>query len=397
MDTGPRRNLAAPDDESLQKLVLALYAAAVEGADMGGATAATIQAIGGHCGLLQLLDVKTPGLPQSEVVAVHNHDPVISSAYASHWVHHDPWVPIGLAHFEAVVEVDRLLPFDAFRRTPFYNEVGNRLDAAHCVLLPYDFGQNLVGGLGVQRSQRQGPFTDADLRRAAWLQPHLRRALAVRARLGAPGSLPLGSQRPGQNPHPPRAALAGGPGAQGAEAVVEALRQPSATLDGSGRLVVANPPLRRLLARGDGIMLDASGRIVLADREADRDFAGAVTAGVAGPSRTGADLAARRPSGAPPLLLSLTPLRGPGALLQVTAPEPPASLPPIAQRYRRMFRLTEAEASVAVLLAAGLPPAEVAAKRGVSLHTVRFQIRSMVDKTGVASLRALVALLSRSA
>lgn len=387
--TAPRGPSAEPtDDEGLPKLALALYASAVEGADMGRATAAAIQAMGGHSGLLQLLDVRVPGAPIAEVVAAHNHDPVIIADYASHWVHHDPWVPIGLAHLEDVVEVDRLLPFEAFRRTAFYNEIGARLDAAHCLLLPYDFGEGLVGGLGVQRSQRQGPFTASDLRRAAWLQPHLRRALAVRARLGAPGA-PAATA--------PRAALASGPTAPGADAVVEALRQPSAMLDGSGRLVVANLPMRAMLARGDGITLDATGRILLADREADREFAAAVAACVAGPARSGADLAARRPSEAPPLLLSLTPLRGPGGLLQVTAPEPAGPLSPVADRYRRMFRLTKAEAALASLLASGMTPAEAATHRGVSLHTVRVQIRHMLEKTEATSLRALVALLSRSA
>lgn len=60
---------------------------------------------------------------------------------------------------------------------------------------------------------------------------------------------------------------------------------------------------------------------------------------------------------------------------------------------RDTYRLTDAEASVAVLLAGGSNPEEIAQARAVSLATVRSQIKSVKQKTGVRDLTHLVRLI----
>ncbi|MGY6707793.1 MAG: alpha/beta fold hydrolase [Rhizobiaceae bacterium] len=57
------------------------------------------------------------------------------------------------------------------------------------------------------------------------------------------------------------------------------------------------------------------------------------------------------------------------------------------------FGLTEAETAVAEGLAEGLTPAELAERRGVSILTVRVQIRSLLAKTGAAGQTDLMRLL----
>ena len=61
----------------------------------------------------------------------------------------------------------------------------------------------------------------------------------------------------------------------------------------------------------------------------------------------------------------------------------------------RAFGLTQAEAATAVALADGLDFAEVAARRGIGLETVRSQAKSIGVKTGARKRGALVALLHR--
>lgn len=61
--------------------------------------------------------------------------------------------------------------------------------------------------------------------------------------------------------------------------------------------------------------------------------------------------------------------------------------------FRSAYGLTHAEARVAVLLASGLRLPDVAAERGVSVDTVRTQIKLIKNKTSVRDIPALVRLL----
>jgi DNA-binding CsgD family transcriptional regulator len=63
---------------------------------------------------------------------------------------------------------------------------------------------------------------------------------------------------------------------------------------------------------------------------------------------------------------------------------------------RALYDLTSAETEVVVLLAEGLPPADIAERRTVSLDTVRNQIRSLLMKTNTTRLGGLIALLART-
>lgn len=72
-------------------------------------------------------------------------------------------------------------------------------------------------------------------------------------------------------------------------------------------------------------------------------------------------------TGQPMLLLALTPCR-------------PACNP--VGRIAHAWKLPAAEAEVLVLLGRGLTPQEIAAERGVSLHTVRAQVKSLLARTG---------------
>jgi DNA-binding CsgD family transcriptional regulator len=57
------------------------------------------------------------------------------------------------------------------------------------------------------------------------------------------------------------------------------------------------------------------------------------------------------------------------------------------------FALTPAETEVALALCDGLPRTQIAAQRGVSLETLRTQIRSIYSKTGCSRESELVLML----
>lgn len=69
---------------------------------------------------------------------------------------------------------------------------------------------------------------------------------------------------------------------------------------------------------------------------------------------------------------------------------------PLALRqFSRRFRLTPAEQRVVAQLMAGLAPCKVAQANSVAEATIRTQIKSVLAKTGIASIRDLILTLSR--
>ena len=66
-----------------------------------------------------------------------------------------------------------------------------------------------------------------------------------------------------------------------------------------------------------------------------------------------------------------------------------------AEAFGRQYKLTSAEARVLKHLSVGRRPAEIARHHGVALSTVRTQIGCMREKTGAASIGALVSELAR--
>ena len=73
--------------------------------------------------------------------------------------------------------------------------------------------------------------------------------------------------------------------------------------------------------------------------------------------------------------------------------DPEARLAPQAPVLRQVFGLTGAEATVATALASGREAKEIAHMRGVSLGTLRNQLKTIYAKTGARRQAELVALL----
>jgi DNA-binding CsgD family transcriptional regulator len=65
----------------------------------------------------------------------------------------------------------------------------------------------------------------------------------------------------------------------------------------------------------------------------------------------------------------------------------------LATELRRRFSFTRSEANVALLIADGLPYAEVAGRLGISYHTVHTHVNAIHAKARVSSNVRLVALI----
>ncbi|EGP46012.1 helix-turn-helix transcriptional regulator [Achromobacter insuavis] len=202
------------------------------------------------------------------------------------------------------------------------------------------------------------------------LYPHVSRALRLRARVGHLET---------------RLAIA--------ESVLDGIGTPLLILDECRRLVMANRAAETLMAAEPALRI-VDGRLAVRHCASDAEWRAACLAG---------GLLLRKRGGAP-LPLALTPVPegsrlaglAPGRLTLISGAE--LAAPAARARRLRLFHgLTQAEAELALLLCRdGLSPRECAEARGVTLGTVRFQLKAIYAKTGVTRAAQLSALVLRA-
>lgn len=279
-------------------------------------------------------------------------------------------------------------------RDPFYQEFllpqGGRYTACAKLLEDEDMAVLLL----MQRGQGQPPLADEDIALFDRLRRHL--ASAVRLQLERLGRLTEV--------------------VCGASPILDRLRQALMITDAQMRIVYRNPAAQRLLARANAFS-ERNGHLVCRNREDESRLRTAVFALAAGaiavPHENPASAVVRIVGNGfvHPVMVVATSLQPTDVTLTRASPADatPAHdgsglaillLHETAQRRQidpavigEVFQLTPAEAEVATGLAEGLSIEEIAAARGVTLETVRAQIRSVYGKTDVRSRADLVRML----
>jgi len=228
-----------------------------------------------------------------------------------------------------------------------------------------------VMGISFQRSWKQGPFEDADLRRLNRLKPHLKAAMSFSRTIADNADL----QR------------------------IEGLEQAGVAafvLDHDGQVCALNSLAEAELSRAVTVRRR---RLVATDPAAEAELARLI-AHAAGATRRAeaADLTPVRltlPTGETQLAQAM-PLRdsarpfGSGRVILVLGGGAPAGV--AADLLATAFRLTPAEARVAHHLTRGLDVDEIAVACGISLGAVRFHLKAILPKAGVRRQSAFVAL-----
>lgn len=266
--------------------------------------------------------------------------------------------------------VSELLKFDEFLNSTFYNEYFRRMgdDTVHCVGALFDVG-GALGTIGLHRGLGNATeFTATEVAKLDPLVPHLARAMEVRRQVGVAAR---------------RAALA--------EAALDKSQDAILILDAEGEPFFANGAAHALLASGDGVALRRGG-FGFASEPAQRRFVRAVAEACGRRGANGAVLAVPRPRGAP-LRVLVTPLSaGETTRALVVISDPDAQDSGLPAKLAGLYGLTEAAAEVTAALGRGRSPAEIAAARGVSLATVRTQVRQALERTEARSIAELAAL-----
>ena len=272
-----------------------------------------------------------------------------------------------------VIEVEDFLPHEQLVRSDYYPVM-----AAAGV----SYGTCIVPCLSMRRYELIAMWRGGERPRLepeqhellAMLFPHIQTALKIHATLG------IAEER-----------------ARNAEAILDASATASLLLNASGRLLYMNEAAQRLAAAGDGFN-EREGRIIPTHFARRTDFDKLVTAAARDWEHPGGAMTLPRGGGKCPLQLLVTPFRTEDSkptsrvLVLATDPEQATRFPDTM--LRQLYGLTGAETEIANGLLTGFSLEEIAALRGVSVITVRSQMKALFGKTGTRRQMDLLRLLS---
>lgn len=229
-----------------------------------------------------------------------------------------------------------------------------------------------IGVFDVQRKRSSGPLTVGDLAFLDGLRPHLGRSALMAARLELDR-------------------------ARSTVGMLETLGLPAAILGENGKVLAAN---RLLETVHDQVVIGPFDRLIFKCDRLDKIYTDAIRRmQEPDPVGRGMSFPIRETERAAPAICHLLPIRGSArdiftrasALLVVTALKDGAA--PNGDILSGLFDLTPAEARVARGIAMGQTLAAIAARGGVSLATIRTQLKAVMGKTGTARQAELAALL----
>jgi DNA-binding CsgD family transcriptional regulator/PAS domain-containing protein len=171
-----------------------------------------------------------------------------------------------------------------------------------------------------------------------------------------------------------------------------------------GQVVIKNREADRIIGLKDGLALDhAGGPSAQRSPGDDAKLKAAIRRAIATARSEGLAsetlLTIRRPSGADPFVVEISPLHDEGAELEnglrgaLLIVVDPDHLSVVSTRgMEQLYDLTPAEAAVLGLLVEGRATKDIADERGTSPATVSTQVKSIFSKTGVQTRSTLVRL-----
>jgi DNA-binding CsgD family transcriptional regulator len=314
-------------------------------------------------------------------------DPAYTTLYENHYAAVNPFstTPDPRAFMSGwkpmITTDDQWVAKDDLVNSEYYNEFLAPQEVHSLAMVRLAAHDLEVCAISVHRSEKAGVFQSADLELANRLHPHLIRAFNLTEKLTAAGL--LNDDMAAALDHSPFGVF---------------------LLDDTGKVRRTNKPADRLLTGGAGLCVNG-GRLSASRGEAARELDALIARAASGDRtrRAGGSMVLRRSPGRSPLSVTVAPIRTdrlpvfdhrPSVVVCVTDPD--ASVTISQERLSGLFGLTPAEARVAVTIMGGSSVRETAAILGVSFHTVRHQMQSMLEKTGASRQSDLVGMLMRA-
>jgi len=327
-----------------------------------------------------ILRPPAPGQPALMVNAAGDR-PVEREALYSNYYEFDPFVGL---------PPDRVFTGEEFvsnhkwrENNPFYLEILKPLDIHHGMGADIRTDDGVECRFRVSRSRREPPFSADDKALCTSLLPHLKRAVRLHSHLDLVDS--------------ERKLYAG---------TVDRMSVGTVILDESGAIINTNRAAEQIFDEHDGIQ-----RIKTAlqadygaeNRELQRIIRQALVAHSGSNAAVIEAMSITRPSGRARLgvLIRTIPLsdwsegkRRPSVVVFIR--DPARRSEASNEMLRRLFDLTPAEASLALLLANGLTLDEAARELNIRKNTARAHLRSIFSKVGVTRQTTLVRVLLSS-
>jgi DNA-binding CsgD family transcriptional regulator len=280
----------------------------------------------------------------------------------------------------AIVLGRAILPKPTLLRTAMYRQYLAPRGIQEIVRLDILSDGRHSQSIALARPWASGPFTSDELAFARALMPHLQRVATLHAHIEGTTAI-----------------------ARTAIDALEGAQAPLLLLDANGRVIHANAEADRLLREADGLSAGRDG-LRAATPALSARLRGVLVraAGSSGTPGVSGALHLRRQSGKPDLVLVAIPARPrsfdldigrASVVVQIT--DPLARATPDPAILADAFDLTPSEAILATDLLCGLSVGEVATRRRRSVATVRSHLASLLAKTGTARQSDLVRLLSR--
>jgi DNA-binding CsgD family transcriptional regulator len=301
----------------------------------------------------------------------------------------NPWTAaVAQVPFGQAVSANSLIERGSLQKTDFYADVlkpWGHVDILDINHKSFAVGGG-VGGLGFCLTQRGEADVEQRVRRLADLSPHLCRALEA-SRLSS-GSVD---------------------GTRHITVVLDLMPNAALLLDATGRIIQANDAADALLRQSDGLAFDTHSKIQLVSALPGERHAlacalkDALNPAIVSRTRPFEPVRISRPSGAASLLVVPVPLpRLSATFWDMIAParalvvivDPAAKTRTRSATVQSAFGLTAAEARVALLLANGIPGAQMPEIFGVTAATIKTQLKRCFEKTGVHSQAELSRLIT---
>src|SRR3954469_7368809 len=238
--------------------------------------------------------------------------------------------------------------------------------------------------IGVLRSPKAGPLDGDEIAcLTASLNSHLRRAAALHHKLSAAR-----------------------PNGRLLEAAIDKLSLGILVVDRRGKVLAANRTAQNMLQTGDAL-IERNG-VLRARHQDDNERLTHSLAGAAGSKRLGASDCIRlsRQSGKPAYMATVAPLTeavdlasmggNRAALIMINEPEQ-KDAPGLHKALQQAFGLTPAEARTAALVGSGLAPQDVADQLGITVGTIRCELKNVFAKVGISRQSEFATVVARIA
>lgn len=335
-----------------------------------------------------LLSIVYPGQPVYSIQVTSGAPPEALREYAERWHGQDIWasrvdafsLPVG-----KLLLSQEICPDEILEASEYYRQFLVRYRWHYGAGVRLSGHAHQMAVLSVTGPKEHGPLNRGDVTLLNRVIPHLCRAVRV---------------------HETMAELR----QQSAAAVQAASRPDDGVLLTStkGHLLYSNPAADRILSRADGLQTrgDCLAAYDPKDQQQLQLAIRRATPTLHGPLPAPVRLAIRRQSGGLPYLVLIQPaspadpapmrLSLPTALITLIDPTR-ASAAIDTEALRQVFRLTPAEARLAEQLVASLTPKGAAQASGVTVATIRTQLRSLFAKANCSRQSELVQLALRMA